>query len=168
MSDIHPNWLALAGLLALTACKDAGTGDTHAEEDPGEHACESVSDAGTAVTAAADLASAPEIEPSETPYTVTLADNGDGTYGGFVAVHVDEDGDALLFAATADVVTGLYEDGTASSLPEGGANSFCEADIPEHWDLELTAGEWQLEFGPSATDTVWIMLLAEAHDHDEH
>ena len=166
MSDPHPNQLVLAGLLALTACKDAGSGDTHGEEDPSEHACESIADAGTAVTAAADLASAPEIEASESPYTITLADNGDGTYGGFVGIHVHEDGDNLLFAGTADVVTGLYEDGAASTLAEGGPNSFCEADIPEHWDLELTAGDWQLELGPSATDTVWIMLLAEGHDHE--
>jgi hypothetical protein len=144
---------------ALAACA-GGEG----EEDLALHACEQIGEAGETVAAAATLeeAAQAEIEPSEAPFTVALVDGG-----GFVNVHIHEETDALLFVDVADVVSGLYLDGEAQSLATPGPNEDCPEDIPEHWDLELTEGEWTLEFGPSALDEIWLMLLSGGHDHHE-
>ena len=88
-------------------------------------------------------------------------------WGGIVSVDITEpDVDALLFVDVAGVVTVLYQDGTAVGLATPAPNEFCGDDLPEHWDLELSEGLWQIEFGPSATDTVWLMLLESGtHAH---
>lgn len=146
-------------LMTLLACgKDAEI------EDPALHACEHIAEAGASVDAGATLDDAPEIELSEEPYTVNL-DGG----AGFVTLHVHEDTFGLIFVDTADVVSGLYHDGEAEALAEPGPNADCEEDIPEHWDLDLHAGEWTLEFGPSAVDSIWLMAISgEGHDDHDH
>lgn len=159
-------------LLLAIACSGKDTGDTAMDEheDPGDHACEQVGTAGDAVSATTDIASAPHLEASETPYTVTLPDDGSGVYQGFVALQIDEDAEVLLFADTADVVTALYQDEAPATLPEASPAEECGSDLPEHWELDLAAGVWQLELGPSAVDTVWLMVLgAEGHGgHEDH
>jgi hypothetical protein len=167
MRSVHrSNWPA-AALLAGASSTAACSGGGEAGEDPGEHACEQVALAGTAVTAAAALADAPEIDLSDTPYTVALADDGTGVYAGFVAVHVDAETDALLFVDTADVVTGLYQDGVATTLAEPAPNALCADALPEHWDLALGPGLWQVELGPTAVDSLWWMVVsADGHAHD--
>ncbi|MBK7757569.1 MAG: hypothetical protein IPI35_14425 [Deltaproteobacteria bacterium] len=73
-----------------------------------------------------------------------------------------------MFADTADVVTGLWDDSDADILPEGGPNELCPEDIPEHFDLDLSAGTYLLELGPAAVPEVWLMLTpSEGHGHDE-
>lgn len=147
-------------LLSLFACGPAET-----TEDPTEHACEHRTEAGTAVTAGADVATAASIPISEEPYTVTLTDGAPG----FVAVDVPGDTAALLFLGTADVAAELYQDGTAVGLPEPGPVDLCATDIPEHFDLDFhEAGTWTIELGPSAVSEVWLMLMsAEGHSHEE-
>lgn len=147
--------LSLA-LLTLAACNSGKE-----EEDPLAHACEVITDAGTAITAGADIASAPGIQIGDVPYTVTLVDGA----AGYVSVNVSEDTPAILFMGTADVAQALYQDGTDAGLPEGAPDDLCAEDVPEHFDLDLhTAGTWTIELGPAAITEVWL-LLHEAGDH---
>jgi hypothetical protein len=156
----------LIGMLALgPGAMGCGSDDTStpAEEDPAEHACEHVGEAGTAITAGADRASATEITHSAEPYTVTLVAGAPS----FLKTPGGEDG--LLFTKATGVVTGLYfEQETNSQLAAPEPNSFCPSDIPEHFDLELEAapGTWYIELAPSASPDVWIALVeAAGHAH---
>lgn len=164
MMKATKRWVSMAILSALTA---VGCGDEAEHEDPAEHACEHVGEAGTAVTAAADRMSAPAITISEEPYTVTLP----AGVAGFVKVTVTEDTPVLLFAKTAAVVTGLFRGETALTLPAGAPNEFCATEIPEHFDLDLdTPGDYFIQVGPSATTSVWLNLVeaeGHGHEHDE-
>jgi hypothetical protein len=143
-------------LTALTACGKETT------EDPAEHACENVGVTDATLTAAADGASAPALD-EDVATVVTLTDGA----AGYVSITVEADEALLLFADTADVVTGLWDPSDADILPEGGPNELCAEDLPEHFDLDLTAGTYLLELGPAAVSEVWLMLTpAEGHGHD--
>lgn len=145
-------------LISLLACSGGKT------EDPEEHACEAIGEAGTTITAAAAMDdTAPSITPGEDPYTVTLVDSA----AGYVAIEVAEDTPALLFMGTADVAADLYmPDGTAMGLPDAAPVEAC-AEVPEHFDLDLhDAGTWYLELGPAAVAEVWLLLHAGGHEHD--
>lgn len=154
-------YLAIIPLaLTLVACNEK------TEEDLALHACEHVTETGEAVDAAADAADAPYITMSDEPYTITLVDGS-----GFVSIDVPEDSLALMFTDTADLISGLSHDGEDEVLAAGTANDDCPDDLPEHWDLDLHAGEWTVEFGPSAVDSAWLMVIAGEHsdeDHDDH
>jgi len=152
-------------LLVISACGSDDDGTNGAEEeDPGEHACEVVGDAGTRVAAAATPEDGEELEPSETPYTIQLVDGAPG----YVTLHGGED--ALLFVEEENIVNGLFhEDDLDTDLLEAGTpNEFCETEIPEHFDLELeAAGHYHLQLGPAAVDEVWVVYLgAEGPTHE--
>ena len=138
------------------------------EEDPGEHACEHVTEAGAAVTAAATREESGDaaIDISEEPYTIALVSGEEG----WISIDVSgAEEPSLLFIDTADVVTGLFHnDEEDDELSAGSPNEFCVDDIPEHFDLDLHEGTWHLRLGPAAVDSVWLSLLsAEDHAHDE-
>ena len=146
------------------ACGDKDTDDTGAVEDPGEHACENVN-TGEAITAAAKPATAPELHVGE-GFTVTLTPS----QVGYVQITADEAAELLLFASVADVVTGLWLGDTQLTLPTGSPNEYCATDIPEHFDLDLEAGTYVLQLGPSAVDSVWLMVSSSdghGHEHEE-
>lgn len=145
-------------LLSLLACSGGPTED----ENPEDHACEVRGDAGTALAAVADPASAPALALGEVPATVTLV--ADAT--GYVAVEVSEEEPALLFAGTADVVTELWHDGMELTLPAASPNEACPDEIPEHFDLDLAPGTWNIGLGPAGVADVWLLLIsAEGHAH---
>ena len=157
---------ALPALLLATALVGC---PMEVEEDPAEHACEVLEPGTTADTATAAAArddSPPELAMGETALDVTLTEDG----GGWLHIDVSEDTMALLFVDTADVVTGLYHnDEQDNELPTGSPNSLCSDVSPEHYDLDLHEGEWALELGPSALDTVRLLLIsADGHGHEEH
>jgi len=149
--------------IALSALSGCAAGKEE-EEDPLAHACEVIADAGTAITAGADIASAPGIQIGDTPYTVTLVDGASS----FVSVNVSGDTAAILFMGTADVVQTLYQDGADAGLAEGAPDDLCPEDVPEHYDVDLhTAGTWTFELGPAAVSDVWLLLHdAEGHAHE--
>lgn len=132
-------------------------------EDPADHACEHVTEAGEAITASETMDDVPELEESEEPYTITLVDGA----AGYVGIHAHGDEGLLLFTDTADVIMALYDaDGVDAGLPTPSAVEACAEDLPEHYHLGLTEGEWTLELGPAAVDSVWLMLLASGdHEH---
>ena len=155
---------ALCSVLVAWSALGCGSDDEPAqtEHDPGEHACEHVSEPGTVVTASADRAAAPEIARADEPYTVMLASGQPS----FVKVTGGED--ALLFTKATGVVTGLFfEQETTNQLTSAEPNASCPNDIPEHFDLELDAsGSWYVQLGPSVTAEVWIALTeATGHGH---
>ncbi|MCK6529513.1 hypothetical protein L6R50_18825 [Myxococcota bacterium] len=151
-------WLLTAGALALAGCEPE-------VEDPAAHACEHVSEAGTAVTASDVMdANTPEIVLGEEPHTVTLA----AATPGYVRVEIEGDTAALLFAGTADVVQGLFHGTEEESLPEPSPNDLCAEDIPEHYDLDFhEAGSYYLELLSAQGGDVWLLLSsAEGHGHE--
>jgi hypothetical protein len=144
----------------FTACGDGDSSDEHTEEDPAEHACLHAGESGSSLTASETPEDAPVLELGDEPYTVTLVPGAAGY------VKLAAPAEALLFAGTADVVSELSFEGS-DILPEGSPNEFCEAEIPEHFDLDLDEpGEYVLRLGPSGVDSVWLMYLsAEGHAH---
>lgn len=151
-------WLVTAGALALAGCEAEA-------EDPATHACEHVSDAGTAVTASDAMdASTPEIALGDEPHTVTLA----AATPGYVRVEVEGDTAALLFVGTADVLQGLFHGTDEESLPEPSPNDLCADDIPEHYDLDFhEAGSYYLELLSAPGGDVWLLLASAAgHGHE--
>lgn len=145
-------------ILACTASKEE-------TEDPAEHACEHVGTSEETLTAGAAPGEGDVLAIDGEPRMVTLVDGA----AGYVSVVVEGDTAALLFAGTADIVNGLYNEGTEETLPEGAPNEFCATDIPEHFDLDFhTAGTWSIEVGPAAVSEVWLLLIsAEGHAHEE-
>jgi hypothetical protein len=149
--------LALVPLTVFTAC------GKETAEDPAAHACEHVTETDATLTAAADGESAPALG-EDVATVVTLTDGA----AGYVSITVEAEEALLLFADTADVITGLWDEADADILPEGGPNELCAEDLPEHFDLDLGAGTYLLELGPAAVSEVWLMLTpAEGHGHDE-
>ncbi len=154
-----PASLPLLPLLALAALSGCAAGKE--EEDPLAHACEVIADAGTAITAGADIDSAPGIQIGDTPYTVTLVPGA----ASYVSVNVSGDTAAILFMGTADIAQTLYQDGADVGLSEGAPDDLCPEDVPEHYDVDLhTAGTWTFELGPAAVSEVWLLL----HDAGAH
>ena len=150
-------------MLTLLVSTLFGCASEEAVEDPEAHACEHVTEAGTAVTAAADTASAPGISVGEEPYTVALVDGA----AGYVSIEISEDTPALLFLGTAGVASNLWHGDEEEGLPEGAPSEACADDIPEHFDLDFhEAGTYYLELGPAAVTDVWLLLTsAEGHAH---
>lgn len=151
---------------SLLACTTAPDSADTAVEDPAEHACEHAgTQSGTLTAGAAMDTTAPVLPLDGEPYEVTLVAGAPG----YLAVEIPGDTAALLFAGTADVVTGWYNGTEDAGLPEGAPNELCADDIPEHFDLDFhTAGTWYIEVGPAAVADVWLMLAsAEGHAHEE-
>lgn len=166
MNSLLIRAVGFVAALSLVACAgedDLAHEEHEEEEDPGEHACEAVEEGGAmALEGATDRADAPLLEQGEQAYEVSLGADAPR----YVRVHGP--GEGLLYAATADVVTGLYdEDETENLLPEAEPNEFCESDIPEHFDLDLEAGDYYIELSPSAASEVWLLFTtAEGHAHE--
>lgn len=136
-------------------------GDKEEEfEDPAAHACEELG-SGESITASAEPESAPALVHGE-GHTVALVSGGVG----YVSIEADAAEELLLFADTADVVTGLWLDGAELTLPTGSPNEDCPTEIPDHFDLDLEVGTYVLQLGPAAVDSVWLMLSeAAGHGH---
>src|SRR5690606_25490053 len=102
-SDLRRRRAGLRGLamfvsLVAVACSDDPAPGVEPEEDPAADACEHFAEGPfNDVTAGADLATAPDVSASHTHHRITLADDGSGSYGGFVAIAADEAAEILLF-----------------------------------------------------------------------
>lgn len=156
------NWTGIA-LCAFACGACGGDEEAPAAEDPAEHACEHVNETGTAVTATDARASAPPIEPSDTPYTVTLVPAKPSflTITGGI--------DALLFTRAPGVVSGVFHEQDTTNLAAAPVpNEKCPSEIPEHFDLALDqGGSYYVELAPAATASVWLALTL-AGDHGGH
>ena len=161
--------------LVLVAVTLAVAGCPTSEEDdfPAEM-CEVMSAGATSdLMASADMDSAPELSITVDPEdgqvnAISGLSDAEATY---VAFTPDEDGEWVLFANTAGVVTGLFEDGVEQTLPAGSPNGECEADIPEHWHLEDLAGgtTYTLQLGLTAATELQLVIAHHQgeHDHDD-
>lgn len=140
-------------LSLLLAC-----GEKDTPEDPAARACEE-NGQGDTVAASSDVDGAPLLNP-DVGANVDLS----GVTVGFLGLSVPADGAWLLFVNREAVVTGLWKDGEQQTLPPPSPNEDCPTEIPEHYDLELTAGTWTVQVGPAAVDSAW-MLFTEAGEH---
>ena len=135
-------------------------------EDPAEHACEEVTEAGTPVTAVdvRDATAAPLVEIGAEPYLVTLPASGTG----YVRLVTDAPEEAaILFFDGSNVLTEVYDEaGTALGVTSAGENTFCPTDIPEHFDFDFEAmGAHYLEL--TSARAVWLLVSeAEGHAHE--
>jgi hypothetical protein len=160
MRHVETCLIAACSTLLMACGSNSNEPASEEEEDPAVHACEMVGSPGTAIDAAEERDMAPSLVVDEQPYTVALPRMKDGY------LELLGPMDALLFAAPANIVTGLFEaSGTVNLLPTASPNDRCPTQIPEHWDLELTtADRFHLKLGPAAVDSVWLMLT-DAADH---
>ncbi len=162
----------LTSVLAMTAAVTGCPTEEEEENFPAEM-CEVMAEATTTdLTADADMAASPELSITEghdsgVVNVVTGLSDAEATYVTFTP---DEDGELVLFADAADVVVGLFEDGAAGTLPEGGPNDECAAEIPEHWHLEDLVGgtQYALELGPTALTELHLVIAHHEGGHDEH
>jgi hypothetical protein len=160
---------------ALAACgddsapRDAATVDSGATDgstpDPAAAACEEIDEPGSAITAgAAADDTAPIVEIGAEPYRVTLPASGSG----FARVVTTEpETTAIAFFRASGVLTRILESDGATEVPlaSAGANEACEADIPEHFDLDFEEpGTYYLEL-TSASAPWFFLSSAEGHAH---
>lgn len=136
--------------------------------------CEAIAEGATTdLVARADIGSAPELSITEDHENaqvnmITGLSDAEATY---IAFSSEVDGGLVLFADTAAVVTGLFEDGNQTTLPAGSPNGECEADIPEHWHLDDLMGgtTYALQIGPTAATELHLLIAYHvgAHDHED-
>jgi hypothetical protein len=141
--------------LLVTACTGTPPGDTAQVDDPAADACAAHAQIGNLVVAQDAPDGGAALAFSDTPYEVTLLAGAPG----YLRIVVDDDTSALLFAGTADVVSGLLDPDGSDQLPAATANASCPEDIPEQRTLELTAGTWNLVVGPSTETSVWLLMV---------
>ncbi len=182
-ADTLPGWphrprraptslLALVAALALATAACGGDDDDGgmAEPSPAEDACEHMQDGPAEVaTAIADMtADAPDIGEHHTRWDVTLSDDGDGNYSGYVDLVVDEEGESQVFLS-ADVPFTLWDANGDQVQAEESLTSVsecAEVSAAHHFDLEV--GTYLASFGPASADEVQIVVvLAGEHDHDD-
>jgi hypothetical protein len=135
------------------------------EVDPEAVICDHWDEARTAVDAGATTDDAPVLVPGDEPYQISLPAAGSG-YRGFVTIQGPAD--VLLFMGQAAVASGLTSAGEdADQLPAPVPNEHCANDIPEHFDLELSEGDFHLELGPSTVSSLVAALVhADGHAHE--
>ena len=161
MKSVLPSSLALAALLA--ACGSApAVDDGGVLPDPAELACAHLPDATAALTAsAAPDASAPLLTVGPVPHLLTMPATGTG----YVRVQTDLADETLIFFLRegAALTAVLDEAGAPLPLVSAGPNTFCAADLPEHFDVTFGAvGTYYIEL-TSAAD-VWL-LASESGGH---
>ncbi len=106
---------------------------------------------------------APPLEFSEDPYSVQIVE-GEAR---FVRIEFEDHGDWLLFSDPADVITAMLVDGDEVDLPDGAPAESCPEDVPEHYELHAEPGTVHLQLGPSAVDSVWLMVTdGDGHGHE--
>lgn len=146
-------------LLSLFACAPK-----EPVEDPADHACEHVGASEATLPSGDTTGNAVVLPMDGEPYTAELRDS----VPGYLSIQIEKATEAVLFAGTADVVLALFHGTEAIPLPEPAPVEACDADIPEHFDLDFEIGTWYLQVGPAAVDEVWLSLAeAEGHAHDE-
>lgn len=161
--------LALSASLALVA---PGCGDDHDHDHDDEHELEE--DACThfangpikAVTAGADMASAPDATAEHTRLDITLADGGDGTFEGVVSIVIDEAGDHAFFMSAAATATLFDATGAVVAAEESmGQSTVCQA-IAAGQVVELAVGTYTLEISGASAALVQVVYFgAGGHDH---
>ncbi len=140
-------------LMTLLACGEEDV------EDPGAIACAAVGETDATVDAGADAESAPEVgEYSATQVNLVV------DAPSYVTIHGHGE-DTLLFVDTADVVMSISLGDEVLAAEEAPAED-CGDDL-QHFEMHLDEGEWLVELGPAAVDSVWLMLTeGHAGDHD--
>lgn len=150
----------MLALLALLAC----TGKEYVP-DPARYACDHTGKLGTNLHLGQAVGDAPVIPMNGEPHTA-LFDVQQVVY--YLAIQVEQDMEAVLFAGTPDVISGLLFKDQPVDLPPPSPSDVCPDEIPEHYDLELTMGTWYLKLGATAEESIWLTLAdAEGHEHEE-
>ena len=132
-------------------------GDTGAAPPPHSRACAYHGVGGMLLDAADTLEfdSLATIEVSDEPWTIGL-DPGSTHYLRFELAQAAQ---LWLYADQAGVINELYRyDGTLG-LDAGEPVTQCPDDLPEHFELVLTAGTYHLELAPTEGDSLWLMLM---------
>lgn len=166
MNARHRALVALAAWTLTLTLTLAGCGDDHDDEpDPAMLACDELGESPREVTAAdAREATAPQIAFDGEPVRVSLPAGA----AGYVRVVTDEPEELgiLLFDQT-DALAAIWFEDTSMAPISAGENPFCPDEIREHFDVDFEEqGTYYLELGPTASDSVWMILSgAEGHGH---
>ena len=133
--------------------------DTGSAPPPHEHACAYVGVGGLLMDAQDTLEfdSLATIHVSDEPWTIGL----DPGITHYLRFELTQAGQLWLYADQAGVISELYRfDGTLG-LGAGEPVPQCPDDLPEHFELVLTAGTYHLELAPTEGDSLWMMLMEQ-------
>lgn len=163
-----PTFLLLLSVLLWSACGHDHDDEHGSVEDEG---CEHMQDGpNKAVSAAAEVMSAPDATAEHTRIDVSLVDVTDGK-GGSVQFIPDEAGEFYLFLS-ADVPVKLTKASDGAEVTAevvGGAIAQCSAAIPKHYVFDLEASTYILSFGPTTEPSVrFVFEAAGEHSEDGH
>ena len=119
------------------------------------------------VTAAAEAESAPEVHPGHERFHVTFVDF-EGQKGGYLKLHLDEPGHAIVMLGTASPLSVADEQGDAVEIHE-------QIDDPDACDSVATAivfeipqaGSYTMKFGPGSQVDVQMVIEAGEHEHGD-
>ena len=161
--------LSLALLLPLAACGDEDS-DTPApgeeEESVEEEGCEHMAEGpATAVTAAADAASAPDATAEHTRVDIALA-GVEGGNGGFVIYEAEADGEYIFFLDKTVGLTITDAAGNAVEIEESGPVDLC-SEVAIHHVVDMGLGLHTIAFEATA-ETSLSMVVEAAGEHEEH
>jgi len=171
----------LTSALTLGACAGGDTGTDpeptaepeaeadggHEDHGPEEELCEHMANGPEqAVTAGADAASAVDISDEHTRYDITLGDDGNGGYAGFVAFAADEDGE--FFVALSDTVDATFTTsaGDAITIEETEEGSEECDDVARIHVLDFEVGTVNIELASADADVVSV-VIEHGGEHEE-
>ncbi|MFN3201942.1 MAG: hypothetical protein ACE366_26285 [Bradymonadia bacterium] len=113
---------------------------------------------------------APDVTPPHTHYRLTLADNGDGTFGGMVHFH-PQAASEYIFMLTAEVPIEITDAEGNVLSPEMSANTPEQCPAAAHvMELDFPAGMHMIRLGPAPSADVGLVIHQPgmSHDHGGH
>ncbi|MBA2665124.1 MAG: hypothetical protein H0U74_22750 [Bradymonadaceae bacterium] len=164
----------LVGLLSMTIATLGCGHDDHDHdlnnEDPAEEACAHATDTPTAVSAAAQRADATaSVSLGHTHYRVALVEDAEtaGQFRGSVRYIAGAEADYAIFLSV-DAPLAVFEaDATTAVEIESSAGVDACVELARQHVVELKAGTYILELGPTSASHVSILIesLGGAHHH---
>lgn len=152
--------------LSVSACGDEDH-DDHADETPQAEACEHMVDGpAESATGAADQTSATSATFEHTRVDLTLAEDANGDYVGYVNYEATAAGEYYLFANNEAPLMVLDSSGNEVTI-ESTNTDFTECtDVAVEYLFDLEVGTYTFVFGPGADASV-SYVVEEAGEHSE-
>jgi hypothetical protein len=153
----------LASLSLLPACGAHGLEEIEAE------ACEHLEEGPfEPLAASADAEGAPSADQTHVSYELTLLEQGDGSFGGFVAFESEEGGDHYVFSDAPLQLTFSGEDGAQLAVESRCESEPCSetcALVAERYQVDLPVGRTVIEVRGATSAEASLLVEAGEHDH---
>ncbi len=162
-------------LMGAVACGDEDDHDNNHDNHNNENnhnleeeACEHMADGPfESVTATTDAASGPSIAVEHSRVDVTLVDDGNGMFTGFVTFPAGEEAEFAFFLS-ADVPFTITDSGGTEVAAEetNGPLDACATDVLASMVYDLEVGTYTIEIGPTSETEVGIVHEEAGGEHD--